>query len=143
MKTLNTLILSVGAVALLGASGLCAQARATADIPFAFTVQSTTLPAGEYTMSDASPAGNLMLIRNVETHETIAVLALGSEKAYRRTGDKNVIVFHKAGDRYFLAAVKTDAICGMIVPSKLERELASEGGGQTMALLILPAQMVR
>ncbi len=143
MKTLNTMILSVGAVALLGASGLCAQTRATADIPFAFTVQNTTLPAGEYTMSEASPTGDLMSIRNVETHETIVVLAPGGEKAYRRVGDKNVLVFHKAGDRYFLAAVKTDAVCGNIAPSKLEREIASEGSGQTMALLIVPALNVR
>jgi hypothetical protein len=55
MKTLKTIILSVGAVALLGASGLSAQTKATADIPFEFTAQNTTLPAGEYTMSAASP----------------------------------------------------------------------------------------
>ena len=143
MKTLKTMILSVGAVALLGASGLYAQTRATAAIPFAFTVQNTTLPAGDYTVSQASALGNLMLIRNLEAHKAMLVIAPGGERAYRSSGDKNVLVFHKVGGRYFLAEVKTDAICGSIVPSKLERELASEGGGQTMASLILPAQMVR
>ena len=141
MKTLNTMILSVGAVALLGASGLRAQTTATANIPFAFTVQNTTLPAGEYTMSEASQTGNLMSIRNPEAHQAIVVVAPGGDKAYRRAGDKNVLVFHKVGDRYFLAAVKTDAVCGNISPSKLEREIASEDG-QTMALLIIPALSV-
>jgi hypothetical protein len=64
MKTLKTIILSVGAVALLGASGLSAQTKATANIPFEFTAQNTTLPAGEYTMSAASTSHDVMVIRN-------------------------------------------------------------------------------
>src|ERR1035438_7978334 len=42
------------AVAVLGASGLYAQTKTTATIPFEFTVQNTTLPAGEYTLSAPS-----------------------------------------------------------------------------------------
>jgi hypothetical protein len=143
MKTLKTIILSAGAVALLGASGLYAQTKATADIPFEFTAQNTTLPAGEYTMSSASTTHGVMLIRNVETRKAILVLASSSESGYRRTEDKNVVVFHKLGDRYFLAEVKTDAVCGHVGPSKLERELASEGKGQPMAAVIVPALSVR
>ncbi len=142
MKTLKIMILSVGAVALLGASGLYAQNKATADIPFEFTVQNTTLPAGAYTVSSASPTHNLMSIRNDETKQTVLVLAPGGETGYRRAWDKNVVVFHKAGDRYFLAEVKTDAVCGSIAPSKVERELASTGGEQ-LAAVIVPAAMVR
>ena len=37
MKTLKTIMLSVGALALLGASGLSAQTKAAATIPFEFT----------------------------------------------------------------------------------------------------------
>jgi hypothetical protein len=143
MKTLKTIILSAGAVALLGASGLYAQTTATADIPFEFTAQNTTLPAGEYTMSSASTTHGVMLIRNVETRKAILVLASSSASGYRGTGDKNVVVFHKLGDRYFLADVKTDAVCGHVGPSKLERELASEGKGQPMAAVIVPALSVR
>ena len=143
MKTLKTIILSAGAVALLGASGLYAQTTATADIPFEFTAQNTTLPAGEYTMSSASTTHGVMLIRNVETRKAVLVLASSSESGYRRTEDKNVVVFHKLGDRYFLAEVKTDAVRGHVGPSKLERELASEGKGQPMAAVIVPALSVR
>ena len=141
MKTLKTMILSVSAVALLGASGIYAQTKATANIPFEFTAQNTTLPAGEYTMSAASTSHDVMLIRNVETRKAILVLAPeGGSKGPR---DKNVVVFHRSGDRYFLAAVKTDAVCGRVAPSKLERELASADGGQTMAAVIVPALSVR
>jgi hypothetical protein len=143
MKTLKTMILSVGAVALLGASGLYAQTKATANIPFEFTVQNTTLPAGEYTISKTSTTRDVMVIRNDETKKAVLVLAPGSESGYRSARDKNVVVFHRSGDRYFLAAVKTDAVCGRVAPSKLERELASADGGQTMAAVIVPALSVR
>ena len=143
MKTLKTMILSLGAVALWGASGLYAQSKATADIPFDFTVQNTTLPAGHYTMSATSTSRDLLLIRNVEAHKAVLVLASSSESGYRRTQDKNVVVFHKVGDRYFLADVKTDAVCGKVTPSKLEREIASEGSGQPVASVIVAALTVR
>jgi hypothetical protein len=137
------IILSLGAVALCGASGLYAQARATADIPFDFTVQNTTLPAGHYTMSATTTSHDLMLIRNVEARKAILVIAPGSESGYRGTQDKNVIVFHKVGDRYFLSDVKTEAVCGQVAPSKLEREIASEGNGQPVASVIVAALSVR
>ena len=143
MKTLKNIVLTAGAVAMLGASALSAQTKATAGIPFAFTVQDTTMPAGEYTMSARSAAHNLMLIQNVETHTATLVLAPGGESAYRRPQEKNVVVFHKVGDRYFLAAVQTDAVCATVRPSKLERELTSEGSGRPIAAVIVPALSVR
>jgi len=143
MKTLKTLLLSVGAVALLGASGLYAQTKATATIPFQFTVQNTTLPAGEYTLSAASATHDVMTIRNTETRKAIMVLAASAGSGYRGAQDKNVVVFHKIADRYFLAEVKTDAVCGHVSPSKLERELASEGSGQPWAAVIVPALSAR
>jgi len=142
MKTLKTMILSVGAVALLGAGGLSAQTKAVADIPFAFTVQNTTLPAGQYTMSATSTSHDLMVIRNDETKQAILVIAPSSESGYRSARDKNVVRFHQIGERYFLSEVKTDAVCGQVSPSKLERELTSGGSGQ-VAAVIVPALSVR
>ena len=142
MTTLKTMILSVGAVALLGASGLSAQTEANANIPFEFTVQNTTMPAGHYTMSASPTTRDLMVIRNAETKKAILVLAPSSESGYRDARDKNVVVFHQVGERYFLAAVKTDAVCGRIVPSNAERELAANGN-QPVAAVIVAALTVR
>ena len=143
MKTLKTIILSAGAVAVLGASGLYAQSRATADIPFDFTVQNTTLPARTYTLWEPSAARSVVSIQNNETRKEFFVLAPVNASGYRRPQEKSVVVFHKVGDRYFLAEVKTDAVCGHVAPSKLERELSSEGGVQPMAAVIIPALSVR
>jgi hypothetical protein len=143
MKTLKTIILSVGAVALFGASGLYAQTKATANIPFEFIAQNTTLPAGAYTMSATSASHDLLLIRNVESRKAILVLAPSAVTEYKGANDKNVVLFHQIGDRHFLAEVKTDAVRGHVGPSKLERELTSEGSGQPTAAVIVPALSVR
>ena len=143
MKTLKTIILGVGAVALLGASGLYAQTKATATIPFEFTVQNTTLPAGDYTISPASASHDLMTIRNVENRKAVLVLAPSGVSEYKGAPDRNVVLFHRIGDRYFLAEVKTDAVRGHVSPSKLERELAAGGSGQPLAAVIVPALSAR
>jgi hypothetical protein len=144
MKTLKTMILSVGAVALWGTSGIAAQTgKADANIPFDFTVQNTTLPAGHYNISAASTSRGLMLIQNAEAHKAILVLAPDSEGGYARTQGKNVVVFHKVGDRYLLESVKTAAVCGQLAPSKLEREVTSAGNGQPVASVIVAVLTVR
>jgi hypothetical protein len=84
-----------------------------------------------------------MTIRNAETRKAVMVLAASAASGYRGTKDKNVVVFHKIADRYFLAEVKTDAVSGRVSPSKLERELTSEGGGQPLAAVIVPALSAR
>jgi len=136
------MILTVGAVALLGASGLSAQTRATAYVPFEFTVQNTTLPAGEYTMSAASGSHDVIVVRNAEAKKAILVLAPSNLSEYKGS-QKNVLVFRQIGDRYFLSEVKTDAVRGHIPPSKLEREIASTGRGELVAAVIVPALSVR
>ena len=149
MKTLKTLLktmtLSAGAFVLLGASGLFAQTKAAVDVPFEFTVQNTALPAGHYTMEHMlNPASrNTLLIRSVETQKAIFVLAPSGETEYKGPRDKNVVLFHKIGDRYFLAEVKTDGVHGHVSPSKLERELTAEGSGSPMAAVIVPASSPR
>ena len=145
MKTSKSIILSVAAVALWGTSSLKAQ-TVTVEIPFAFSAQDTTLPAGKYTISTSSASSSsrdLMLIRNVKTHKGMLFLAPENESEYKGAEDRNVVLFHRIGDRYFLAEVKTKALCGHIDPSKLERELSSEGKAQPVAALVVPAQSVR
>jgi hypothetical protein len=84
-----------------------------------------------------------MVIRNVETNEAIAVFAPSNVSEYKVTDDRNVVLFHRVGDRYFLAEVKTAVLCGHVAPSKVERELASEGSGPPMAAVIVPALSFR
>ncbi len=142
MKTSQNILLSVAVAALCGASGLHAQTQATASIPFAFSAQNTTLPAGPYVMYKVGLTHSLMVVRNVETRQALVVVMPNAAYEYKGPSDKNVILFHRIGDRYFLSEVKTAAVDGHVPPSRQERELDSEGAGP-MAAVIIPALGVR
>ena len=47
-RTFKTLLLAASAFTMLGVSSLKAQERGIANVPFAFQVQSQTMPAGKY-----------------------------------------------------------------------------------------------
>jgi hypothetical protein len=124
MKTqlLRTSILALAAVA-----GVYAQAarQFKADVSFDFAAGNQTLPAGEYTV-DHMIAGRVIL-KSVDQKRGILVLG----NAIRSVGSQkdSKLVFHRYGNRYFLAEVWASATdSGNQVPkSRLERELA---GGQ-------------
>jgi hypothetical protein len=139
MKTLNTFMLALGALATLVAAGLQAQSRAVAKIPFDFTVQAVTLPAGEYTLAPLSDAG-VIQIRNNETGKSVAVLAPPALSNYK--GDKTAlgkVIFHRYGDHYFFSEVWIpNGLRGGVAPDKVERELRANGTENHMASVEIP-----
>jgi hypothetical protein len=135
MKTLNTMILAIGAV--VGTTGLNAQTKAVANIPFDFTVSSVTMPAGEYTLQSASAARNMIQIINHETGKSALVL-LPDTDAPKGTGTGRV-TFNRYEDRYFFSGVWTpDGLRGHAMPGKLEQELQASKGEKEMASLSIP-----
>ncbi len=133
MKTLNTIMLALG-VAALCATGLQAQ-TAVANIPFEFTVQNTTLPAGAYSLAPLNQTSGVVEIMNSDTGKAIAVLTMPSDRTRPQTPK---IVFHVYGDRYFLSEIRTpNGRQGYVKPSRTERELQASSGLQ-MASLAVP-----
>jgi hypothetical protein len=93
--TLSLVVVSL----LLNINGAHAQSVA-ADVPFAFNVGSSQLPAGGYriTVEDVS---RMVMIRNFKTGVT--VLSLGQRES---PGDKSwKLVFRHLGNRYFLTQI--------------------------------------
>lgn len=130
MKTLNTMILALGAVALLGSTALKAQ-TAVANVPFEFTVQSQTLPSGHYSLAPLSLASPVIQIINLDTGKSTAVLTMPAKQAKANEAAK--IIFRCYGDRYFLAEVRAPHVRGRMTTSKAEEELQARGGEQQMA----------
>ena len=125
MKTnFGRLLMTIGFSAVLGSSLMLAQPKPNgkADIPFAFHVRDTTLPAGSYTVEQISSAG-MVQIRNNDTGESILTLA-PPNRSGNSEGSK--LVFHKYGERYFLSELwlaGTGAI-DCVPMGKLEREVS-------------------
>lgn len=122
--TLATLAIA-GLLALVVSLPASAQIRATlkADIPFEFVAADKTLPAGEYTLQLGTP--NPRVVEILSDNHSAQLFALASSADSGKTPDHTSLIFHKYGDRYFLAQIWTvGQRTGLQLPaSKLEREL--------------------
>lgn len=135
MKTLNTIVLALGAAAVLGTSALHAETGVVARIPFDFTVQTVSLPAGEYSLRPISPTSGIIRIVNLDTHRSVDLLASSTLSQYKgKRGDHAKVIFHRYGDRYFFSEVWTPAgLRGATVSSKLEREYQADNAEKQIA----------
>lgn len=93
-----------------------------AHVPFAFTVSSSTLSAGDYTFTQISQ--NTWTIRNDDSHQAIAVVATAN--GTNRDANAGTLVFKEYGDSYFLSEVRCLGETSAVPASKLQRELGRE-----------------
>jgi hypothetical protein len=148
MKTLKTFVLTMTAAALLGSTGLYAQDKAVANIPFSFAVADKTMPAGQYTIQQASRSiKGLVRVQSVANGESAMVLASASNASYKTTEKVQAkVIFHRYGDRYFFSEIWTadGGLCGKALPTKLERETRSNSDDpKQMALVSIPVSVGR
>ena len=145
MKTLTNTILALSAVAVLGTTGLFAQTRAVANVPFGFTVDTVSLPAGQYSLQAQPNMNGVIQITNLATRRSLFVMAPASGSTYKGepTGTGKV-VFHRYGDRYFFSEVwSPGGLRGWAKPPKLEQELRASSSGTEMASIDITLSGVR
>jgi hypothetical protein len=104
------------------ASALAQDATVKANIPFDFTVASSALPAGNYTISRLSDSS--WTIRNDDTGKAIASVAT----SYGTSRDNNLgaLVFKQFGSSYFLSEVRCLGESSALPTSKAERAMERE-----------------
>ena len=131
-KQLYMVVTIIALVTVAGLSSAKAQTRALlkADIPFAFSVDNTTLPAGEYILSRTSSDSNIAVLRlrRRDGHESALVR---TNSVSGKIQEQGKLIFVRYGDQYFFAQawVPADSI-GMQAPrsqaeKRMERELAA------------------
>ena len=76
--------------------------RVIADIPFAFTANNKTLPAGKYTITVLNPSSDrkALQIRSMNGRYSATVLTNG---VLGNVADNSKLVFERYDDRYFFA----------------------------------------
>ena len=134
MKIITKLFLSLCLVVGLGAA-LTSNAQIQSDatirvnVPYAFVVNNTTLPAGAYviTVPDTSSDLNVLEIRNAN-YKT-AVLFDTEPVTGTRIMRRSELVFDKIGDTYFLSRVfmSGDEGGNQVLKSKKQRRLEESG----------------
>jgi hypothetical protein len=119
------------------ASAFAGDAVVKANVPFDFTVSSSTLPAGDYTFSRISP--NTWTIRNESTGK--GQLMVTSVTAHETIPhDSGELVFKQFGSNYFLLKVRYGDGSTELSPSKLERSMEREtarNGSKPEAVYVL------
>jgi hypothetical protein len=78
-----------------------AQSKSKANVPFAFSVEQKSMEAGQYSILVTD---RVVQIRNDSTNESVIMFSHREESTKPQTSR---LVFHKYGDRYFLAEAWT------------------------------------
>jgi hypothetical protein len=103
--------------------------RVIADIPFEFSVGYKIMPAGEYSAQTVTESGSALMIRSADGKLNAVRLSNPTERTKNNTHAR--LVFHRYGERYFLAEVwnGSDSTGRELLMSQeekaIERELAS------------------
>jgi hypothetical protein len=96
--------------------------RSKANVPFEFMVGDKSLPAGAYTIASATTNGNGLRIQCAASNDAALALTTAlSGKSHPK------LVFHRYGQRYFLAEVWSSHEDGReLMMSKQERAIQKE-----------------
>jgi hypothetical protein len=99
------LLLSFVILATLGVMSAAAQAPDTLQvaIPFAFTVHSVAMPAGEYRISRSADGSGLLAIENIDTRQT--VLFLGNQTGHGLAADQSSVAFRSGTAAYSMTDI--------------------------------------
>ena len=124
--TMVTLILVIALATAVASANAQSAKKVVADIPFAFVVGDQTLSAGEYTLKATNAPANGLLIQNAGGKSEAMSLTFVIEPNQNRRNAR--LVFHRYGQRYFLAEVWTGAgnVGRHLMKSRQERAIERE-----------------
>ena len=134
IRNVGKLLLALCVVTVGG--GIVANAQIGSDavirgnIPFAFMVGNTELPAGEYDVKALDDnARNVLEVRSVKDHKSVFADSENVETKGQRIEKRSELVFDKVGDKYFLTQiwVEGSAFGSELPKSRMETSL--EVGG--------------
>ena len=89
------------------------------NVPFAFTVNNTFLPAGSYLVGFDSANPELLVIRDQKN--AVKAWDFGQRGSIGQ-GNLNALIFHRYGSQYFLSKVRLESASGGIELSAAKSE---------------------
>lgn len=123
MKTINTVAMMLAAAIGLGSTGLYAQSKVEANIPFDFTVKGQKMPAGKYQVERDLLMPDTIQISNVADGRSVLVVTYKALLTQPGAVAPRM-VFNQYGSRYFFSELWTsDGAERSVTPAKQEQEL--------------------
>lgn len=139
-KQILSIAVTLSVVIVLSVAALASmRGRLTANIPFAFSVNSVVLPAGEYALTQPNNP-NLLTISNFAAKKSACVIVLNGET--KGMNGKAQLVFRRYGDQYFLAQIH-DGLSGasLEVPRSKAERAAAQGERHLAELITITAEV--
>ena len=126
MKRQAISLISLLSLLLVAGSAIAQSGPVRSNIPFDFTVEGKTVPAGTYTIGHEGYSPELLLL---QSNDSKLQMIVGSNAAENQHGaNKTKLVFNRYKDQYFLSEIWVQgATRGRQIPrSAREKELAKE-----------------
>jgi hypothetical protein len=143
MKKQALTLVGVLSLLLVAGSALAQTYSIRADVPFSFTVNQTTMPAGQYTISPLGNGTNVLVIQSSDTQAIKLVNANRAGAASSKAADRTKLVFHcYEGDHCFLYQLWVGGMSrGQELPrSAVEREIAANLGSHREVAVVAATQ---
>jgi hypothetical protein len=102
INVLLALIVLAGAFTVSAQAQSASAQKVVANIPFAFNVGNTNLPAGKYTVSVLNPTSDRKILQIRSTNGRASAM-IQTNSVIGKTSDDAKLVFQRYGDRYFFA----------------------------------------
>ena len=124
--TMLALVVAIALVSAVATANAQAPNKVAADIPFDFSVGYKTMPAGGYIVQAVASAGNAVLIQSADAKSS--ALRQSEATAPMKNKKHARLVFHRYGERYFLAEVWSglDIAGRQLVKSQEERAIEQD-----------------
>ena len=103
MKRIAAISLILAAGFLTAGSALAQSRQVAANIPFNFTLNGRSLPAGHYLIGTDPNSPNVLRIEDRDDSVYVMTMAM-PESSERQTN--NTVLFHKYGGQYFLSSIR-------------------------------------
>jgi len=132
MKYIAAIVLFVGATLMTVNSAMAQSNLVKVNVPFAFTVNNTFLPAGSYLFGFDSASPNLLVIRDrkyeVKAWELGQPGSIGQENPH-------TLIFHCYDGQYFLSQVRFDSASDAVYlpPARSEKKAISGSRNEELA----------
>lgn len=134
------LIVLAGIVAVGAQAQTSNSQKVVANIPFAFNVGQTRLPAGKYTLTVVNPSSDRKILQVRNANGRSCAMIQTTTVLGNAAGDTK-LVFHRYGDRYFFAQTQMagDPASLAAIKSKAERaeqEAIARAGKKTVVVTL-------
>lgn len=124
--TIFTLMVALAIVTAVVSANAQSANKMVTDIPFEFSIDYKTMPAGQYTVQTVATASDALLIQSADG--STSALRPSEATAPMKNKRSARLVFHRYGQRYFLAEVwnGTDNAGRQLMKSLSERAIEQE-----------------